>query len=184
MSHGDCVSTNPPSACSPSLSVNGNSPPFKFSHRSPPATPKHCKTEAKPPIPHNLPRLRAINSSFSHLLPGDARRFLIFSYPVFFFFFKFSIPPANQQSSILRRLNDLPADLGPIDCLVHDIVDLAADDDVVAAHEIHAVLDNHAVLLAVRRLDDALKRLRQHQVRQVVGREQRPDQNAPVNGEH
>lgn len=93
------------------------------------------------------------------------------------------ISVGKPPSDVLRTADDVSPNFGPVDALVELLVDQAADDDIVAADEVEAMLDFGAGLRVITRADDALDSRGQDEVGRLVGGEERARQCAPVGGD-
>ena len=80
--------------------------------------------------------------------------------------------------------NHIAPDLRPIDRRVQLLVQQAADGHILPADQVKAMSDFFAVVWIVGRADDALDRVLQDQVGDLVAREQRTREGAAVCGDH
>lgn len=69
---------------------------------------------------------------------------------------------------MFRTPNHIPPDLTPINARVQLLVHQSADNHIVAAHQVQAVGLLARGLVVALLADDALDRVRQHQVRYLV----------------
>lgn len=84
---------------------------------------------------------------------------------------------------MLRAPNHLSPHLCPVNALVQLLVHQPADDDIVSSHQVEPVRLLGGRLVVAGLADDALDRVREHEVRHLVAGDERAGQRAAVDGE-